>query len=100
TAAERTKWNGKAEGTHTHAMTQVTGLSDALDGKAAATHSHTIAQVTNLQTTLDAKETPAGAQAKVDTHADDAVKHITAAERTAWNGKAAGSHTHTIANTT
>ena len=28
------------------------------------------------------------------THLSDSVKHITAAERTAWNGKAAGNHTH------
>ena len=28
------------------------------------------------------------------THLSDGVKHITAAERTAWNGKAAGDHTH------
>lgn len=31
-------------------------------------------------------ETTAGAQAKVDAHAADAVKHITAPERAAWNG--------------
>ncbi|MDE6578917.1 MAG: collagen-like protein [Ruminiclostridium sp.] len=30
-------------------------------------------------------------------HIGDSVKHITAAERTAWNGKAAGNHTHTAA---
>lgn len=34
------------------------------------------------------------AKADLTTHAGDTVKHITAAERTAWNGKAAGSHTH------
>ena len=28
------------------------------------------------------------------THLSDGVKHITAEERTAWNGKAAGNHTH------
>ncbi|MDE7280788.1 MAG: hypothetical protein K2N36_03495, partial [Ruminiclostridium sp.] len=28
------------------------------------------------------------------THLSDSVKHITAEERTAWNGKAAGNHTH------
>lgn len=33
-------------------------------------------------------ETTLGAQTKVNTHAADAVKHITAAERTTWNGKA------------
>jgi hypothetical protein len=35
----------------------------------------------------DSKETPAGAQAKVDAHSADGVSHITAAERTNWNGK-------------
>lgn len=32
------------------------------------------------------QETTTGAQAKVDAHAADAVKHITAPERAAWNG--------------
>lgn len=32
-------------------------------------------------------ETTVGAQAKVDTHVADAVKHIAAAERTDWNGR-------------
>ena len=31
-------------------------------------------------------------------HLADNVRHITAAERTAWNGKAAGNHTHTAAD--
>lgn len=31
-------------------------------------------------------------------HIGDDVKHITAAERTAWNGKAAGNHTHTASD--
>ena len=30
-------------------------------------------------------------------HEADGVKHVTAAERTAWNAKAAGDHTHTAA---
>ncbi|MFS0727043.1 DUF4795 domain-containing protein [Paenibacillus sp. 1P07SE] len=34
-----------------------------------------------------AKESVAGAQAKVDAHASDADKHITVAERDAWNAK-------------
>lgn len=33
-------------------------------------------------------------------HIADTTKHITAAERTAWNGKAAGSHNHSAANIT
>ncbi|MDE7281030.1 MAG: hypothetical protein K2N36_04760 [Ruminiclostridium sp.] len=31
-------------------------------------------------------------------HIGDSVKHITSAERTAWNSKAAGNHTHTAAD--
>ena len=34
------------------------------------------------------------------THLSDGVKHITAAERTVWNSKAAGNHTHTAATQT
>ena len=44
---------------------------------------------------------PAGSagavQTNLDGHIADTVKHITAAERTAWNSKAAGDHTHTAA---
>mgnify|MGYP004472287855 CR=1 FL=1 len=36
----------------------------------------------------------AKAVADLITHLADTTKHITAAERTAWNGKAAGSHNH------
>lgn len=48
--------------THTHVISDTTGLQAALDAKqpsgsyAAAVHTHTIAQVTNLQTTLDGKQ--------------------------------------------
>ena len=34
TDAEKTTWNSKANGTHTHAIADVTGLQTALDGKA------------------------------------------------------------------
>lgn len=43
-------------------------------------------------------ETTTGAQAKVDAHAGDAVKHITAAERTTWNAKASTTVATTSAN--
>lgn len=36
----------------------------------------------------------------IETHQADNVKHVTAAERTTWNGKANASHTHTKANIT
>lgn len=47
---------------------------------------------------------PAGAasavQGNLNTHIADAVKHITAEERTAWNDKAAGTHTHAASQIT
>ena len=57
---------GKADATHTHEISQVTGLQSALDGKsptthnhdgvyAAASHTHTTAQVTGLDTALAGK---------------------------------------------
>ncbi|TDL40535.1 hypothetical protein EVU91_01200 [Macrococcoides bohemicum] len=68
TAAERTAWNGKANATHTHAITDVTNLQSTLDGKASTehnhdtayaskTHTHAISEVTGLQNTLDGKLT-------------------------------------------
>ena len=41
--------------THTHAISQVTGLQGALDGKAATGHTHNTGQVTGLDTALAAK---------------------------------------------
>ena len=64
-----------AASSHTHTVTNITGLQTALNGKAnsshthsyaASSHKHTIANITSLQTTL--------------------------------NGKANSSHTHTVAN--
>src|SRR5690606_32791695 len=46
---------GKANTSHTHTISNVTGLQTALDGKAATSHTHSIANVTNLQSTLDGK---------------------------------------------
>ena len=40
TAAEKSAWNGKAAGTHTHAQSEITGLETALSEKAATSHSH------------------------------------------------------------
>ena len=38
--ATKIELNGKANATHTHAITDVTGLQDALNGKAASNHTH------------------------------------------------------------
>src|SRR5699024_10576485 len=45
----------KANKSHTHTTSQVTGLDDALSGKAAKTHTHTTSQVKGLDTALNGK---------------------------------------------
>src|SRR5699024_2794787 len=47
--------NGKANKSHTHAQSDITGLTTALNGKAAKTHTHTKSQVTGLDTALNGK---------------------------------------------
>lgn len=39
---------GKADATHTHEITQVTGLQDQLNGKANSSHTHTVSQITDM----------------------------------------------------
>lgn len=57
----QTALNGKANTTHSHIIGDVTGLQTALDGKAATSHTHTIGNITGLQTALDAKASLSGA---------------------------------------
>lgn len=45
----------KANTSHTHAQSDVTGLSDALAGKANITHSHNQSDIVGLDTTLASK---------------------------------------------
>lgn len=47
--------DSKAASSHTHAMSDVTGLQSALDAKAASSHTHAVSDVTGLQEALDAK---------------------------------------------
>ena len=47
--------DGKAASSHTHAVSDVTGLQDSLDAKAALSHTHGMSDVTGLQDALDAK---------------------------------------------
>lgn len=65
------------------AQTGVNVLNNAFPGLAAADHTHTAEQV---------GADPSGAAATVQTnltaHAGNTTAHLTAAERTAWNGKA------------
>lgn len=57
-------------------------------GKTAYDHSQASGNPHNTTPAQIGAETPTGAQAKVDTHANDTTKHITASERSMWNGKA------------
>ncbi|WP_020620254.1 hypothetical protein [Paenibacillus daejeonensis] len=107
-SAERNSWNAKAS---TAIVTSATsGLMSAvdktkLDGVASGANNYThpvnhppsiITQDAGNRFVSDvekanwnSKETITGAQSKVDSHANDAVRHITAAERTTWNAKQA-----------
>jgi hypothetical protein len=55
--ATQTALNGKADTSHTQAISTVTGLQAALDAKAATSHTQAISTVTGLQTALDGKAT-------------------------------------------
>ena len=45
----------KANKSHTHSQSDITGLSTALSGKAAKSHTHTTSQISGLGTALNAK---------------------------------------------
>ena len=50
-----TALSGKADSTHTHTQGEVTGLTTALNGKAAKSHTHTTSQISGLGTALNGK---------------------------------------------
>lgn len=56
--------------------------------------------VTAAQVGADVAGSAATVQNNLDTHDSNTTKHITDAERTAWNSKAAGSHTHSMSDIT
>jgi len=62
----QTALDGKASSSHTHSISDVTGLQTALDGKAASSHTHSISDVTGLQTALDGKASSSHAHAASD----------------------------------
>lgn len=69
--------------THSHAISDVTGLQTALDGKASSSHSHAISDVTGLQTALDGKA------ASSHTHPQSDITNLTndlAARAGRWTG--------------
>lgn len=93
----------KADATHSHAISDVTGLQSALDGKADASHgTHVTFDSTNkpkMDSTaafgtstsvaradhVHPTDTSRASQTALDSHISDAVKHITSTERTNWD---------------
>lgn len=90
TYATKTELAGKANASHTHATSEVTGLDTALAGKANTSHTHEISNVTGLQDALNAKADTTSVAAKSHTHVISDVTDL----QTALDGKAASSHNH------
>lgn len=89
--------NGKANANHTHSMDDVTGLATALSGKAASGHTHSYNDLSDKPTIPAAYTHPATHPASMITQ-DATHRFVSDTEKTAWNGKAAGNHTHTPAS--
>ena len=75
---------GKANKSHTHSQSQVTGLTTALSGKSDTGHKHTTSEITDFATEMSKKANTS------HTHSQSQVAGLT----TALNGKANTSHTH------
>ena len=80
----------KANTSHTHSQSDITGLSTALNNKAAKTHSHTTADITDFSTEMGKKANAS------HTHTQTQVTGLS----TALSGKADKSHKHTTAEIT
>lgn len=88
-----TALSGKANTSHTHSQSQVTGLETALAGKAASSHSHAQSDITGLSTALSGKS---------DTNHSHSVATTSAAgfmskdDKTKLNGIATGANKTTV----
>ena len=72
------------------------GIKTALDGKANSSHTHTIANVSGLQSALDGKQAKLTFDSTPTANSSNPV--TSGGVKTALDGKANTSHTHTIAN--
>ena len=101
---------GKADKTHSHAISDVSGLQTALDGKAASSHGTHVSYSTTapvMDGTASAgsastvarsdhkhpTDTSRAAKTDLDTHTSNTTVHITSTERSNWN--AAKTHADT-----
>jgi hypothetical protein len=102
----------KANTSHDHNISQVTGLQAALDSKAGTAHSHMISDVSNLQNTLDGKANNyhihtfsevSGLQSALDNKAGITHSHAigdVSGLQTVLDGKANNAHSHAIGDVT
>lgn len=88
TADERTAWNSKAEGEHNHEGVYASAGHDHDEKYAPKEHSHS--QYLTQHQDISGKANVSDLNA----HTGNGTVHITAAERTAWNSKAEGEHSH------
>lgn len=92
-----TALEAKANAVHAHSMDDVTGLSTALAGKAATGHTHSYTDLSDKPTIPAAYTHPATHPASMIVQ-DATHRFVSDVEKAAWNGKAAGDHTHTPAS--
>lgn len=108
--------SGKADATHGHAISDVSGLQSALDGKAASSHGTHVSYSTTapvMDGTASAgsastvarsdhkhpTDTSRASKTEFDTHTANTTVHITATERTNWNAaKTHADSTHAPSN--
>lgn len=79
----------KANLSHTHTTTQITGLDTALAGKAPASHTHTVSQITELTTTLAPYAKTTDVNSKLSAKADTTTVNAGLAKKldiTTFNG--------------
>jgi hypothetical protein len=107
---------GKADKTHSHAISDVSGLQTALDGKAASSHGthvsySTTAPVMDGTASVGSASTVArsdhkhptdtsrASKTEFDTHTSNTTVHVTSTERTNWNAaKTHADSTHAPSN--
>lgn len=96
TAAERTKWNDKSDITNINnkiGASDISGVGTTITGAISS-----LATIIGVGNSSSGGTTLTGdiftLKSNLSSHINNTTVHITAAERTTWNSKAAGNHTH------
>lgn len=91
-----TALSGKANTSHTHTQSQVTGLETALAEKAASSHSHAQSDITGLATALSGKSDTSHSHSVATT---SAAGFMSKDDKTKLNGIATGANNYTHPST-